>query len=109
MKRRHASAQSGDQGLKIVWAERALTDLEAIGDYIAADNPLAAERWVGDILSAVERAAELPLVGRRVPEVGRPDIREVLRRTYRIVYRVGVDHLEVLTVFEGHRLFPASL
>jgi len=30
----------------------------------------------------------------------------VLRRTYRIVYRVGDEGIEVLTIFEGHRLFP---
>jgi len=38
----------------------------------------------------------------------RPEIREVLRRTYRIVYRVGDEGIEVLTIFEGHRLFPCG-
>jgi len=79
MKRRQAPGRPDDQAMTIVWTERALADLEAIGDYIAADNPLAADRWVREILSAVERAATLPLAGRSVPEVGRPDIREVLR------------------------------
>jgi mRNA-degrading endonuclease RelE of RelBE toxin-antitoxin system len=30
----------------------------------------------------------------------------VFKRTYRIVYRVTEERIEVLTVFEGHRLFP---
>ena len=45
-------------------------------------------------------------MGRVVPEEGRPNIREVFLRTYRIVYRVRVGSILVLTVFDGHRLFP---
>ncbi|EPX63753.1 hypothetical protein D187_006162 [Cystobacter fuscus DSM 2262] len=41
-----------------------------------------------------------------MPEIEREDIREVLLRSYRIVYRVGRGGIEVLTVFEGHRLLP---
>ncbi len=41
-----------------------------------------------------------------VPELGRDDVREVFLRSYRIVYRVGEDTVDVLTVFEGHRLLP---
>jgi hypothetical protein len=33
----------------------------------------------------------------------------VFKRTYRIVYRVRDDRMEVLTVFEGHRLFPRDV
>lgn len=95
--------------LRLVWTSRALADLEAIGDFIAADNPPAAVRWVGLLMAAAKRAAAAPLAGRRVPELGREDLREVFQRTYRIVYRVKSDRIEVLTVFEGHRLFPRDL
>jgi len=90
----------------IEWTERALADLRAIDDYIAADNPAAAERWVGRLIAKVEAAARLPLAGRVVPEKARTDVREVFLRTYRIVYRVRERGILVLTVFEGHRLFP---
>jgi len=93
--------------LDIHWSDRAKGDLAAIGEYIAADNPVAAMRWVDRLIADVERAAEMPLAGRLVPEYAdRGDIREVLRRTYRIVYRVRDEAIEVLTIFEGHRLFP---
>ena len=90
----------------IKWTERAVADLRAIDDYIGADNPAAAERWVGRLIAKAEAAARLPLAGRVVPEKARPDIREVFLRTYRIVYRVREDGILVLTVLEGHRLFP---
>ena len=60
-------------------------------------------------MAAVERAATAPLAARQVPEIGRIDIREVLLRTYRLVYRVSDDRIVVLTVFEGHRLFPEGV
>jgi len=93
--------------LDIYWSDLAKDDLAAIGDYIAADNPVAAMRWVDRLIADVERAAEMPLAGRVVPEYAdRQDIREVLRRTYRIVYRAREEAIVVLTIFEGHRLFP---
>ena len=96
----------GKVELSIEWTERAVADLRAIDDYIAADNPGAAERWVGKLIAKAEAAARLPMAGRVVPEKGRRDIREVFLRTYRIVYRVREGSILVLTVFEGHRLFP---
>ncbi|KFE72305.1 hypothetical protein DB31_0567 [Hyalangium minutum] len=41
--------------------------------------------------------------------MGREDLREVLLRNYRIVYRIQTDGIVVLTVFESHRLFPGDL
>ena len=95
--------------LPIFWTERALADLEAIRDYITRDNRAAAQRWVAKLIAAVESAAAAPVAARRVPEVGRTDVREVLLRTYRIVYRVSDSRICVLTVFEGHRLFPGDI
>ncbi|MBS2019515.1 MAG: type II toxin-antitoxin system RelE/ParE family toxin [Deltaproteobacteria bacterium] len=92
--------------VSIEWTERAVADLRAIDDYIAAHDPAAAKRWVGRLIAKAEAAARLPMAGRVVPEKGRSDIREVLLRTYRLVYRVREDGILVLTVFEGHRLFP---
>jgi plasmid stabilization system protein ParE len=91
------------------WTHRAEKDLENIGDYIAEDDPVAALRWVGLLLEKARLAAQLPGVGRVVPELGRADVREVLLRSYRIVYRVRGRDVEVLTVFEGHQLFPTNL
>lgn len=53
-------------------------------------------------------AAEAPLLGRVVPELGQADIRETYLRSYRIVYRTDGHDLWVLTVFEGSRQLRAS-
>ena len=107
MKRRPTRALSAPaRRVSVVWTERALRDLEAIGDFIARDSPAAAERWVLKLMKAAESVGALPMAGRQVPELGRTDVREKLLRNYRIVYRATEERIEILTVFEGHRRFP---
>ncbi len=95
--------------MKLRWSDHARRDLLAIGRYIARDNPGAARRWLEQLRERARLAAENPLAGRVVPELGREDVREVFLRSYRIVYVVGEDAVDVLTVFEGHRLLPKGL
>lgn len=94
---------------RLRWSERASRDLEAIGDFIAADNPAAARAWVERLRERALAASKVPLGGRTVPEFGRDDIREVFLRTYRILYRVLRGEVLVLTILEGHRLLPESI
>ena len=44
-----------------------------------------------------------------VPEVGRPEIREVIVYSYRIIYRYTGDDVVILTVHHGARLLPKDL
>lgn len=94
--------------MRLRWTDRARRDLLAIGRYIAHDNPAAARQWVERLRTRARQAATMPMAGRVVPELLRDDIREVFLRTYRIVYRVREDAIDVLTVFEGHRPFDAT-
>jgi plasmid stabilization system protein ParE len=48
--------------------------------------------------AALERLAEFPGSGRRVPEFERSDLREIIHQQFRIVNRVGADHVGILTV-----------
>jgi plasmid stabilization system protein ParE len=41
-----------------------------------------------------------------VPEFGRPNLRELVVRPYRLVYRLRGDVVEVVTVFHAARMFP---
>ena len=62
--------------MKLRWTDHARRDLLAIGRYIARDNLHAARRWVEQLRERARRAAENPLTGRVVPELGRDDVRE---------------------------------
>ena len=89
--------------MRVRWSKRARDDLIAVGRYIAADDRTAARRFVARLKARIALAAKSPLAGRRVPELMRDDIREVIEGNYRLVYRVSAKTIEVLTVFEGHR------
>ncbi len=95
--------------VSVVWTDRALNDLLAIEEYIAADDPVAAARWAEGLADKAMSAARAPLGGSVVPELNRPEVREVFKRSYRIVYRVRTEGIDILTLFEGHRLFPADV
>ncbi len=45
-----------------------------------------------------------PLAGRVVPEVPGRELRELIEGNYRIVYRTNDGTVEILTVFESHKL-----
>jgi len=92
--------------MKLFWTETAKQDLLTIKKYISIDSPVAAKRWVQRLRERARNALHAPLAGRAVPELSRDDIRELIEGNYRVVYQVFADRLVILTVFEGHQLFP---
>ena len=50
-----------------------------------------------------------PRSGRMVPEYEAPDIREVIERPYRIIYRIKADQIDILDVVHGAQLLPPEL
>lgn len=93
---------------EVRWTPQAAEDLEAIADFIAVDSPHYASLFAIDVLSAVERLQAFPRSGRVVPEVQASDIREIVLGSYRIVYRIRADLVEILTVWHGSRLLDPS-
>jgi toxin ParE1/3/4 len=94
--------------VKVVWTEQALLRLVEIEDYVWVDNPGAAVANTERLIGRAETLTEHPLLGRVVSELGGGQFRELVEGNYRIVYRIRGDEIEVLTVFEGHHLFPAE-
>jgi len=90
----------------IRWSPQALRDVESIRDYIAQDSPRYAELLVARIIASVDRLQAFPDSGRIVPERGDPEIREVIVRPYRVVYRRRANEVEIATVFRASRLLP---
>lgn len=94
--------------MKLLWSRRALQDLREIGRYISRDNPTAARRFVARLQERAQKIPAFPGAGRVVPELWIDSVREVLLGNYRIVYQVSPQAIEILTVFEGHRLLPLA-
>ena len=95
--------------MTVRWSRRAVRDLAQIHLYIEADDPAAADRWVRKLWERAELASRTPMAGRVVPEYGRPDVRGVFLKRYRIIYRVEGRDFVVVTVLEGHRLLSHAV
>ena len=95
--------------MKITWSREAGENLVDIEEFITRDSAERAIRFVNDLIDHAETIlAGNPRSGRTVPEIGNTDIRELIYRGYRIVYRLKGDALEILSVFEGHRLLSLN-
>ncbi len=93
---------------EVKWTEQAADDLQAIAEFIAHDSPEYACLFATDVMGVVDRIAVFPKIGRVVPEMANPDIREVILGNYRIVYRLQGYFVEILTVYHSARLFDPS-
>lgn len=90
--------------MKVRWTDQAFERLAEIETFIVRDDPEAAVRLVDRLIDRVEALPRHPDRGRRLPEIPESGLREIVVGNYRIVYRRGSRAIEVLTVFEGHRL-----
>ena len=91
---------------RLIWSPRAVADLEAIREHVALDSEQYAGLVVGRLVAAPGRLFQFPESGRMVPEFGRPNLRELILRPYRLVYRLQGEVVEIVTVFHAARMFP---
>ncbi len=85
------------------WTHRAWSDLEQAAGYIAQDSPNYAATLLAqarDTARSLDRFAER---GRVVPELRNAEIREVFVGSYRLVYRILQNRVEVLAIVHGAR------
>lgn len=87
--------------MTLVWSPRALERVDEIARFIARDNPRASRRWVDRLFSRTATLSCFPHRGRQVPEIRRPEIREILFPPYRIIYRLEASRISILTVRHG--------
>ena len=94
--------------MRVLWTRPAVADVLQIRDYIAADSPRYARVVAERLFASVRRLTKYPQSGRIVPELDDASLREVVDAPYRIVYRVGVESIEILTVVHAARRFPTD-
>jgi toxin ParE1/3/4 len=90
---------------KAVFAPTAEADLEEIYDYIAADNPLAAVRFVARLEDLATQLARTPGMGRARPAL-LPNLRSFPLGNYLLFYRLTESGVEIVRVLHGARDVP---
>ncbi|MFB3896956.1 MAG: type II toxin-antitoxin system RelE/ParE family toxin [bacterium] len=92
--------------MKVHWTANALEHLLDIYEYIAHDSPIYAKQMIDQLTRRSEQIASFPLSGRKVPEYDADDIREIIEKPYRIIYRIKPSQIDVLAVIHSAQLLP---
>ena len=88
---------------EVVWTEPALSDLDAIADYIALDKPQAARELVGRGFDHVGQLAAFPKSGSRPRELRDSRYRQLVEPPCRVLYRVEGQRVVILHVMRSER------
>lgn len=91
--------------MQIKWLSKALKNLQDEAEYIAEDNPQAAQQVVQHIYAAVSQLTDQPASGRPGRVLGTREL-VVANTRYIIPYRVRNNSIEVLRVFHTSRKPP---
>ena len=89
---------------EIVWSEPALADLDAIADYIALENPVAASELVKRIFGHIEQLVNHHESGSRPQELGKSRYRQIVEPPCRVFYRYDGHKVFILHVMRSERL-----
>lgn len=87
----------------VKWTAPAKRDLRDLHDYIAKDSKYYAQKVSQDIVNKSERVKLFPEIGRIVPEIDDPNIREIFVYSYRLIYEVLSGNVQVLALIHGKR------
>jgi plasmid stabilization system protein ParE len=95
-------------GYQVALSPSARRDLRDIVRYISLDSPERAVDLGQFLVSSTKRLADFPEMGRVVPEFGDSSLREIVVRSYRVIYRVnhGDCRVDVARFWHGARGTP---
>ncbi len=95
--------------MKVHFTDAAIQQLDGIYGYIAKDSTKYAQRVVDQIIQKAHRIAVLPRAATIVPEYSNPDVREVFHYSYRIIYRLIANRIDIVAIVHGAKPLPLSL
>ena len=86
---------------EIRWSLLAVSNLEEIFNYISKDSQHSANIFITELLDSIKNILSFPYKGRIVPEYMNKNLRELIYKNYRIVYRIKNEIIEIVTIFHG--------
>ena len=95
--------------MRVRWTDNSLRHLLDIYEHISQNSPFYAQRMVDRLTKRSEQIAGFPMSGHNVPEYPAKDIREIIEKPYRIIYRIKPDQIDVLAVVHGARLLNPDM
>jgi len=90
--------------VQINWTYQSRTDLEDIADYISKDSVKYARFQIFKIVSRTRFLKKLPYSGKKLVELDRDDLRELIEGNYRIIYKIVTSsRIDILTIHHSSR------
>ncbi len=86
---------------RVIWTEPALSELDAIADYIALDKPEAARSLVQKVFKKVGLLGRFPRLGTKPSELKEMPYRQLVISPCRIFYRSDKGKIFIVSVVRG--------
>lgn len=94
--------------MKIKLQKYARQDLREIYNYIFIDSPYYANITKNKILNRIMDLSTFPYLGRKVQIFNDYNIRELIYKSYRIIYEIDSNIIYIHRIFHSARLFNKS-
>lgn len=95
--------------MRVHWTNTTIDHLLSIYEYVSHDSDVYADRLMDRLTRRSQQIGTFPRSGRSVPEYEAPDIREVIEGSYRIIYRIKKEQIDVLAVIHSAQQLPPEL
>ena len=95
--------------VQIEWSEISDYDIIQIYSYIYKDSIYYAVKTINGIVKSTENLEIFPYMGRKVPEYNLNQFRELIYKSYRIIYEVQFNKIIIHRIWHSARLLPQKL
>lgn len=77
-------------------------DMTQIEEYISRDSIYYANKTIEEIIKRIKNLSIFPYMGRKIPEYDNINLREIIYKSYRILYKVN-SNIYILNIFHHSR------
>ncbi len=87
----------------VTWSPHSLNDLEIIVRDLAVESPRAAADLAESMIATSDLLSEYPYLGRLLLYTNRADVRVMMIRNHRLIYRVQEGDVEISRIIHAAR------
>lgn len=91
------------------WQRTANNNLIQIYNYIYEDSIYYDIKTVEGIIKLIDNLVYFPYMGRKVPEYNDNNIRELIYKSYRIIYEIQSNEILIRRIWHSARKMPKNL
>ena len=92
--------------MKVFWTNHAVKQLSAIFNYISEDSSTYAKISIDKITRRSEQIEKFPYSGKIVQEYRNHNIREIIEGSYRIIYNIKKNQIDILSIIHVRQILP---